>query len=133
MRKLLFAGLGLLALSAALLSAAAPQAVQTTKAEEAADDDDGIQDLLYVGEPHPLLIRLNLRVVNKSAFSHYEKCMDGYFAFLDRNDNKVLDKIEASRPVGAADAPVLPGQPLRARPRPRRVVVGAVHRVRRGP
>src|SRR5262249_22314771 len=49
----------------------------------------------------PVMIRLKLVVERKSAFTHYDECMAKFFAFLDRNDNKVLDKIEASKAPSA--------------------------------
>jgi Ca2+-binding EF-hand superfamily protein len=99
MRRFLFAALGL-ALCVALLHSAGPPSVARA-ADEAADEDDGVQDVLYVGKPHPVLIRLKLTVGNKSAFTHYDEVMAKYFAFLDRNGNKTLDKIEASKAPSA--------------------------------
>lgn len=94
MKRLLFAALGV-GLCVVLLNAASPPVVKL--AQEAADDDDGVQDVLYVGQPHPVMVRLKLQVDGKSAFAHYDACMAKYFAFLDRNGNGTLDRNEAAR------------------------------------
>jgi len=98
MKKLLFTALAFAA-GVALLQSAAPPSV--ARAAEEADEDDGVQEVLYVGQPHPVLIRLKLTVERKSAFTHYRDCMAKYFAYLDRNNNKTLDKNEAARAPSA--------------------------------
>jgi len=105
MKKLLF-GAFAFALSLAALDAAAPPSAQTPISAQAAqaagaDEIDDTQDVLYVGQPHPVLIRLHLRIDRRSSFAHWDDCMAKYFAFLDHNDNKSLDRNELGKAPSA--------------------------------
>ena len=62
-----------------------------------APDADDTQDVLYVGKPHPVLMRLHLRVGGQSAFARWEACLEKFFRHLDRNRSGGLDRIEASK------------------------------------
>jgi Ca2+-binding EF-hand superfamily protein len=61
----------------------------------AADDD--VQEVLYLGQPHPVLLRLHLRIGTKSAFAHWDESMARFFKFLDQNNSGGLDRVEASK------------------------------------
>ncbi len=67
----------------------------------AAGDADDTQDVLYVGMPHPVLIRLHLRVEDRSAVKHWDDCLEKFFAHLDRNRSGGLDPIEARKAPSA--------------------------------
>jgi Ca2+-binding EF-hand superfamily protein len=81
-----------LALCAAALPGAAPPAAPRAPAQ--ADDT---QDVLYVGQPYPVLIRLHLRVDGRSALGHWEACLEKLFRYLDHNNSGALDRVEAAR------------------------------------
>jgi Ca2+-binding EF-hand superfamily protein len=90
MKKIAFGAI-FLALCAAALQAAGPPAPL------AAQDADDTQDVLYVGQPHPVLIRLHVRMDGLSIFERWEKAMTRFFQHLDRNGSGSLDRIEAER------------------------------------
>src|SRR5262249_47766086 len=65
------------------------------------------------GYPHPVLLRLHLRVNNQSAFDRWDKFMERLFKFLDRNKSGGLDRIEAGRaPVAAQMGSYYLGKPF---------------------
>src|SRR5262245_58731583 len=121
MKKLLVGALlGVLAVAA--LNAAGPPAATGKKApadgaslEEVkrlvADLDDA-QDVLYIGQPYPVLLRLHLRVGDKSTFARWDNFMETFFKFLDRNKSGNLDRTEANRaPQGAQMSAYYIGNP----------------------
>jgi Ca2+-binding EF-hand superfamily protein len=58
-------------------------------------DTDDVQDVLYVGRPHPVLIRLHLRSNGQPALARWDAFMEKLFAHLDRNKSGGLDRVEA--------------------------------------
>jgi Ca2+-binding EF-hand superfamily protein len=67
----------------------------------AAADDDDTQDVLYMGQPHPVLLRLHLRTEGKSAFATWDLAMEKFFRYLDRNRSGGLDRVEARKAPNA--------------------------------
>ncbi len=67
----------------------------------AATDDDDTQDVLYMGQPHPVLLRLHLRTGGKSAFAGWDEGMEKFFRYLDRNRSGGLDRVEARKAPNA--------------------------------
>jgi Ca2+-binding EF-hand superfamily protein len=61
------------------------------------DDADEVQDVLYVGPPYPVLLRLRLRSEAGSVFARWDGFMTKLFAHLDRNRSGGLDRVEAGR------------------------------------
>jgi Ca2+-binding EF-hand superfamily protein len=94
-----------LAICAVALNAAAPPDLSRRASrlgQAKADNSDDVQDVIYAGEPHPVMMRLHLRVDRKSAVAHWGDCLEKYFTLLDRNGNKWLDRIEATKVPPAA-------------------------------
>jgi len=89
--KKLFALL-LVAASGSLASYGA--AARNSSIVEPADD---IQDVLYLGEGRPALLRLHIQVQGKALFARWDAYMEQFFRHLDRNDSGGLDRLEASR------------------------------------
>jgi len=88
MKQIAF-GILILALTVALVPADAP-----AKPNEDADDT---QDVLYVGQPYPVLIRLHLRIDGQPAQGRWDAYLEKLFKHLDRNNSGGLDRIEASK------------------------------------
>src|SRR5262245_60249874 len=103
MKRLIF-GAACLAICVVALNAAAPPDLARRTPGQAtvkvvADDD--VQDVVYAGPPHPVLVRMHLKVARKSATKHWGECLEKYFALLDRNGNKWLDRNEVARAPSA--------------------------------
>jgi Ca2+-binding EF-hand superfamily protein len=70
-------------------------------ADEPAEKADDTQDVLYLGEGRPALLRLHLQIDNKPVFERWDAFMNRVFAFLDRNTNNFLDRVEGSKAPNA--------------------------------
>src|SRR5262245_6006529 len=55
------------------------------------------QDVLYLGEGRPAILRLHLQVDGKPVFVIWETWMKRFFAYLDRNDSGGLDRVEGGK------------------------------------
>jgi Ca2+-binding EF-hand superfamily protein len=95
-----------------LLAAAGLLALAPLGAAErpAAGDDDDVQDVLYWGTPHPVLLRLHLRSGGGPATARWDAFLAKLFAYLDRNRSGGLDRVETRRvPTPAQLAQLLQG------------------------
>jgi Ca2+-binding EF-hand superfamily protein len=94
MRTLLRASVLLAASSFALaaVEAAAPPVIPAASSDSSAHD---VQDVLYVGKPHPLLLRLHLSSAGQSVLARWDAFMGKLFDYLDRNKSGGLDRVEA--------------------------------------
>src|SRR5262249_37199634 len=91
MKSYLIAGLsGALVLLGCAAQAAAPPLIVEKPGEDT-------QDLLFLGEPRPALIRVHLRIDGKPYSQRWERCVRKLFRLLDKNGDGVLDKDEAKR------------------------------------
>jgi Ca2+-binding EF-hand superfamily protein len=106
-------GLGLFGLS--VVDGAVAPPVPVTEA-------DDVQDILYLGRPYPVLIRLHVRSNGMSAFARWERFMDKLFAHLDRNKSGGLDRVEARAAPNPQQIQQLFAGNLFISPSPRRVV-----------
>jgi Ca2+-binding EF-hand superfamily protein len=71
-------------------------------ADGPAEKADDSQDVLYLGEGRPALLRLHLQVQGKPVFAAWEAWMRKLFAFLDRNGTGTLERLEAAKAPNAA-------------------------------
>jgi Ca2+-binding EF-hand superfamily protein len=83
-----------LALTAALFALSAQGAAPPRPAELPGDD---VQDLIFLADSRPALIRLHLRVDDKPYAARWERYISRLFAQLDRNGDGYLDRTEAAR------------------------------------
>lgn len=67
----------------------------TGAAEQPSADD--VQDLVFLGESRPLLIRLHVQVDGKPVQDSWDAFLKSLFHYLDVNGDGVLDKAEAER------------------------------------
>jgi len=58
---------------------------------------DGVQDLVFLGEARPVLIRLHLRLDGKAVQAQWDEFLKQLFTDLDVNKDGVLSKQEAER------------------------------------
>jgi len=86
-----------IALGAFLLTLWAVQPALAAPKDSETKDADDTQDVLYVGKPHPVLVRLHLRIDGKSAFAQWDNYLERFFKHLDRNNSGSLDRIEANK------------------------------------
>jgi Ca2+-binding EF-hand superfamily protein len=59
--------------------------------------DADVQDILFLADSRPVLIRLHLRLDGKPYLAAWNAFMDELFASLDKNKDGVLDREEAAR------------------------------------
>jgi Ca2+-binding EF-hand superfamily protein len=97
MKKAFLVALALAGVALALHAAGPADAPEQPQKQEAAEDADDTQDLLYLGEGRPALIRMHLRVENRSVFGGWDEWMARLFRFLDRNNSGGLDRVEAGK------------------------------------
>src|SRR5262249_44431215 len=93
MTRYILCGLALLAavlLLADLRAAAPPRA------------DDDVQQIVYLGDNGPVLVRMHLRLDGQSFRSAWNALMDELFAYLDVNRDGVLSQEEAGAAPPAA-------------------------------
>jgi Ca2+-binding EF-hand superfamily protein len=103
-------GLAAFALGTACLAFAAdePRGPKPTPTVAAVADD--VQDLLFFTDKRPVLFRLHLTVDGKPYAARWEAFLTKLFAFLDRDDDGMLDRVEASRaPLPAQLAQLMQG------------------------
>jgi Ca2+-binding EF-hand superfamily protein len=70
-----------------------PQDKDTPQAKEAKDS----QDLVYLGDKRPVVLRLRLQLDGKSFQAPWQSALKELIAFYDRNGDGVLDEKEAAR------------------------------------
>jgi len=73
---------------------AAPGAAPRDPAVAAPTSD--VQDLVYLGGPRPLLVRLHIQIDGKPIAAAWDAYLDALFAYLDRNGDGVLSQEEAA-------------------------------------
>jgi Ca2+-binding EF-hand superfamily protein len=83
---------------AMMLSVAAFAADEPAEKSEQIDDT---QDVLYLGEGRPALLRLHLRIDGKPVFEKWDAWMKKLFAFLDRNNTGSLERLEGAKAPNA--------------------------------
>jgi Ca2+-binding EF-hand superfamily protein len=86
-----------------------PKDRDTPPAAEAAD----VQDLVYLGDKRPVVIRLRLQLDGKSFQAPWQSALKELLAFYDRNGDGTLDEKEAAHLPGPQE--LLLGSQLRAR------------------
>jgi Ca2+-binding EF-hand superfamily protein len=99
-RKLL--GLALLAFCTAGLAFATadePGGTKLTPTQAAVADD--VQDFLFFTDHRPVLLRLHLTVDGKPYSARWNAFLRKLFAFLDRDEDGLLDRVEANRAPNA--------------------------------
>lgn len=82
------------------LEAAGPPANES--GENPGSMSEALQEVLFLGNGQPALLRLQLYVEGKSVFEKHESWMRRLFRFLDRNESGWLDRIEGGKAPSVA-------------------------------
>ncbi len=116
-----------IALLALVVATVPVQSADPVPAPAAMDPD--VQDLLFLGDPRPVLIRLHFRIDGQPFPAAYQQASDDYlkqlFVFLDRDEDGFLSEAEAER----APAPQIPLAPGIISNRPESINIGFNFRV----
>lgn len=86
-----------------LLALAATEGAAPQRGWDNAPSGKEIQDVLYMSEVRPVLLRLRVRVDGRPVLAAWEEFIDRLFAYLDIDGDGVLGKAEAERapPISA--------------------------------
>jgi Ca2+-binding EF-hand superfamily protein len=74
-----------------------PEAPAVAPKPKLAPEMADVQDMVFLGESRPVLIRLHVRMDGKPVRQAWTEFMSGLFDYLDVNGDGVLDKSEAAR------------------------------------
>src|SRR5260370_11191991 len=87
-----------------LLSAIGPAigALADSRSPKAESRPADVQDLVFLGETRPVLVRLHVRIDGKPFQSAWDDFIRYLFSYLDVNGDGVLSKEEAARAPSAA-------------------------------
>ena len=72
-----------------------PTACEVPREAPAGEPTLDVQDLVYLGGPRPLLVRLHIQIDGKPIAAAWEAYLEAPFAYLDRNGDGVLNQEEA--------------------------------------
>ena len=61
------------------------------------DQEEQIQDVVFLGETRPVLLRLKFQVDGKPFLVRWRTYLSRLFAYYDRNGDGVLSRTEAAR------------------------------------